>query len=84
MMLEIFDFTHNLIVNSIRYDSNWANFGGCSLPMEDHIIRPKSISSRQKNTEHDLLYVTLFHSASMRYETGIGTIDFIITISSAN
>ena len=45
---------------------------------------PKSISSRQKNTDYDLLYVTLFDTASMHYETGIGNIDSITTISSTN
>ena len=68
-------------MNSIRDDSNWANFGGCSLPLEQHAIRPKAISSGQENIDYDLLYITLFHPTSMRYETGIGTIDSIITIS---
>ena len=52
--------------------------------MEDDIMWPKSITSRQKNTDYDLLYITLFDSASMRYETGIGNIDSITTISSTN
>ena len=50
--------------------------------MDDHIMWSKSISSRQQNTDYDLLYITLFDSASMRYETGIGNIDSITTISS--
>ena len=78
------DFIHNPILIYIRDDGNSASFGGCNLPMEHLTIRPKAISSRQNNTDYDLLYVTLFHSASMRYETGIGTIDSIITISSDN
>ena len=84
VMWKIFDFIHNTTVISIRDHSNSAGLGGCSVPMKHHTKRPKAISSRQKNTDYDLLYVTLFHSASMRYETGIGTIDSIITISSTN
>ena len=65
-------------------DSNWASFGGCSLPLKHNAIRPKAISPRQENTDYDLLYITLFHPTSMRYETGISTIDSITTISSAD
>ena len=68
----------------IRDDSNWASFGGCSLPLKHNAILPKTISPRQENTDYGLLYITLFHPTSMRYETGISTIDSITTISSAD
>ena len=74
-------FNHNAIVIYIRDDSNSASFKGYSLPMEQHIILPNAISSRQNDTDFDLLYVTRFRSSSNRYETGIGNIESIFTIA---
>ena len=74
-------FNHNAIVIYIRDDSNSASAKRYSLPMEQYTILPKEISSRQKNTDLDLLYVTRFRSSSNRYETGIGDIESIFTIA---
>ena len=74
-------FNHNAIVIYIRDDSNSASAKRYSLPMEQYTILPKEISSRQKNTDLDLLYVTRFRSSSNRYETGIGNIESIFTIA---
>ena len=68
------------MINS-RDDSNSASFKGYGLPMEQHIILPKAISSRQKNTDFDSPYVTRFRSSSNRYETGTGNIESIFTIA---